>query len=116
MVRRLDARATGFEAQFEALLSTQRETQEDVAGVVRAIIADVRKRGDEALCEYSAQFDRVTLSAATMRVGADELDAAEAKCSKAALDALDVAAKRIEVYHRRQLPRDISFTDDTGTT
>jgi histidinol dehydrogenase len=116
MVRRLNARAADFEAQFAALLSAQRETQEDVAGVVRAIIANVRKRGDEALCEYSAQLDRATLSAETMRVGADEIDAAESKCSKAALDALDVAAKRIEVYHRRQLPRDISFTDDTGTT
>jgi len=116
MARRLNARAADFQAQFEALLSTGRDAQEDVATQVRAIMADVRVRGDDALIDYAKRYDRVTLDAATLRVGADEIDAAEAQCGKAALQALDVAATRIEAYHRRQLPRDISFTDETGTT
>jgi histidinol dehydrogenase len=116
MARRLNARAADFHAQFEALVSARRESQDDVSVQARAILADVRKRGDEALIEYSARFDGVTLSPGTMRVSADEIDAAESLCSQDALNALDVAAKRIETYHRRQLPRDISFTDDTGAT
>jgi histidinol dehydrogenase len=116
MARRLDARAPEFAAHFAALISAKRETEEDVADVVRAIIADVRYRGDAALIDLTARFDRVTLTAETLRLTAAEIDAAEAQCSKAALDALDVAAKRIEVYHRRQIPKDDSFTDDTGAT
>ncbi|HEY5047051.1 MAG TPA: histidinol dehydrogenase [Rhizomicrobium sp.] len=116
MARRLDARAAGFEAQFEALLSARRGTRDEVAARVRAILADVRARGDEALLEYTQRFDRVILTPDSLRVGADEIAAAEAQCGKAALGALKVAATRIEAYHRRQLPRDESFTDETGTT
>ncbi|HEV2561071.1 MAG TPA: histidinol dehydrogenase [Rhizomicrobium sp.] len=114
MARRLDARAPDFAAEFASL--AKRETEADVAASVRAIIADVRARGDAALIELSARFDKVNLTADTLRIGADEIANAERECSKAALDALDVAAKRIEVYHRRQLPKDDSFTDDTGAT
>ncbi|HEY5336994.1 MAG TPA: histidinol dehydrogenase [Rhizomicrobium sp.] len=116
MARRLDARGADFASAFATLISAKRETEEDVAASVRAIIADVRHRGDAALIELGARFDKVTLTPATLRLTATEIDAAEAQCDKAALDALDIAAKRIEVYHRRQLPHDDSFTDDTGAT
>jgi histidinol dehydrogenase len=116
MARILDARAHAFESAFSALISAKRETEEDVAASVRAIIADVRARGDAALIELSARFDKVNLTSQTLRISADEIAAAEKQCSKAALDALDAAAKRIETYHRRQLPKDDSYTDDTGAT
>ncbi|HEY2034736.1 MAG TPA: histidinol dehydrogenase [Rhizomicrobium sp.] len=112
MARRLDARAPDFEAQFSALIS--RETEEDVAATVRDIVADVRKRGDAALIELIKKFDKVTFTAQALRLSQAEIDAAESECSKEALAALDIAAKRIEVYHRRQLPKDESFIDDTG--
>ena len=116
MARRLDARAPDFAAQFDALLNAKREEEEDVAQVVRGIIADVRARGDAALVELSNKFDKANVTAATLRLTQAEIDAAEAQCPKAALDALGVAAARIETYHRRQLPQDESFTDDTGAT
>ena len=116
MARRLDASAPNFESAFAALLDGTRETKEDVANAVRAIIVDVRTRGDEALIELSKRFDKVTLTPQTLRLGADEIAAAEAQCSAETLKALDVAAKRIETYHRRQLPKDDSFTDETGAT
>jgi histidinol dehydrogenase len=116
MARRLDARAAGFAAEFDALLSAKRETAEDVAATVRAILADVRARGDAALIDYGQRFDSVTLTAATMRVSAAEIAAAEQACPKQALTALDLAARRIETYHRRQIPAGDSFTDDTGAT
>jgi histidinol dehydrogenase len=116
MARRLDARAADFAPAFEALIASKRETQVDVAGQVRAIIDDVRARGDAAVCAYTEKFDRIAVTADTLRVGADEIDAAEAQCAKTALAALDVAAKRIETYHRRQIPDDVSFEDETGAT
>jgi histidinol dehydrogenase len=114
MARRLDAGAADFAVRFDALLNAKREEEEDVAGVVRGIIADVRKRGDEALVELTNKFDRADVSLATLRVPQAEIDAAEAQCSKATLDALAVAAQRIEAYHRRQIPEDAWFTDAVG--
>ena len=112
MARRLDQRAPDFERAFAALLAGKRETGEDVADVVRAIIAEVRARGDAALFDLTERFDKARPTA--LRLTQVEIDAAEAQCPKEALDALDTAARRIASYHRRQLPSDASFTDDTG--
>jgi histidinol dehydrogenase len=116
MARRLDTSAAGFEAEFDRLVCAKRESGEDVANAVRAIIADVRTRGDEALCDYARSFDRVTLTFESLRVSEEEIASAEKQCDAAALAALDVAARRIETYHVRQLPPDESFTDDEGAT
>jgi histidinol dehydrogenase len=114
MARRLDARAPGFAAQFDALLNAKREEDEDVAQVVRGIIADIRARGDAALVELTNKFDKAGLTEATLRLPQADIDAAEGQCGKDALAALDVAAKRIEAYHRRQIPEDAWFTDEVG--
>jgi len=110
----LDARAPDFSARFDAFLAAKRETAEDVEQAVRAIISDVRARGDRALVELTKKFDRLDLDQVGMRVTAAEIDAAAAQCDRKALDALSLARDRIEVYHRRQLPKDDRFTDPLG--
>jgi histidinol dehydrogenase len=114
MTRWLDARAADFASGFDALLSLKREAEEDVATSVRAIIAEVRAKGDAALIELAERFDKVRLTPDTLRLSEPEIAAAAAKCGRQALTALDVAAKRIEDYHRRQLPGDVSYTDELG--
>ena len=114
MARRLDARAADFASAFGVLLSAKRETDEDVSASVRDIIADVRARGDAALIDTSARFDKVQLTAETLRLSPQEIAAARGQCGREALAALDVAAKRIEDYHRRQLPADEFYTDEVG--
>jgi histidinol dehydrogenase len=114
MARRLDMRAPGFAAQFDALLNAKREEDEDVAAAVRGIVAEVRTRGDAALVELTNKYDHANVTAATLRLTQGEIDAAEAQCAPAMLDALGVAAQRIEAYHRRQVPKDEMFTDDVG--
>jgi histidinol dehydrogenase len=115
MARRLDMREPGFAGAFDALLNAKREEDEDVAAAVRGIVADVRVRGDAALIELTNKFDHANVTAATLRLTQGEIDAAEAQCSPAMLNALGVAAARIEAYHRRQIPKDETFTDDVGT-
>ena len=107
-------RSADFAGAFDALLNAKRAEEEDVAQAVRGIVADVRARGDAALIELTNTFDKSNVSAATLRVTPAEIDAAEAQCSKAMLDALGVAASRIEAYHRRQIPKDEWFTDAAG--
>jgi histidinol dehydrogenase len=104
----------GFEAAFTGLLAAKRETQEDVQIAVAAILADVRARGDAALLEYTARFDRVTLTAETMRVSAEEIDRALASIEPGLLASLKLAAERIEDFHRRQTPDALSYTDAAG--
>ncbi|MDE3116486.1 MAG: histidinol dehydrogenase, partial [Pseudomonadota bacterium] len=116
MARRLDSRAGDFAQSFDALLNAKREVEEDVAAAVRALIAQVREKGDAALIELTKRFDRVELTPQSLRVHADEIDAAERACAPKALKALDVAAARIEAYHRRQLPADARYTDESGAS
>ena len=56
---RLDTRSADFGARFHAFLGTKREASQDVEAAVRAIVADVVARGDQALIELTRQFDRV---------------------------------------------------------
>ena len=114
MARRLNATDASFDADFQKLLFAKREEEEDVAAVVRGIIADVRARGDAALVELTNKFDRAGVSKETLKLSSAEIDAGLAKVSKEQLAAIETAAARIESYHRRQIPQDMRFTDDTG--
>jgi histidinol dehydrogenase len=98
------------------LLAQSRETTERVDQAVAAIIADIRARGDAALLDYTARFDRLTLTADRLRVTAEEIDAAVATIPAELAAALDLAATRIEAFHRAQLPADLRFTDAAGLT
>jgi histidinol dehydrogenase len=113
MVMRLDMNEPGFAARFEALLAMKREVSEEVDVAVRDIIADVVKRGDAALIDYSKRFDRVDLSGG-LRVTEAEIEAATAACEPKALEALRLAHSRIVAYHEKQKPSDHRFTDAQG--
>ena len=114
MARRLNASGAAFAKQFQDLLFTKREEEEDVAAVVRGIISDVRARGDVALVELTNKFDRANVTAQNLKLTAAEIEAGLSKVSKDQLAAIETAAARIESYHRRQIPKDELFTDDTG--
>ncbi len=114
MVRRLNTKDASFAADFEALLFAKREIEEDVAQAVRGLIADVRQRGDAALVELTNKFDHANITAATLKISAAEIDAALTKVTAEQNAAIEIAATRIETYHRRQLPHDDSFQDETG--
>ncbi len=111
---RLDSKSADFPTRFAAFLAAKRDAAEDVAQVVRSIIADVRAHGDRALIELTKNFDRVDLSRVGLRVPADEIAAAAGACERKALDALSFACDRIEAYHRRQKPADDRFVDALG--
>ena len=114
MALRLDGVAPDFEARFAALLSAKRETAEDVETAVRAIIDDVRRRGDAALIDYTLKFDRLELTPKDLVVADSAFAEADRAVAAEARAALGLAADRIEAFHRRQLPADDRYTDDAG--
>ena len=114
MAVRLDMNSSDFANGFRALLDAKREASADVEAAVRAIVADVVARGDEAIKDYTRKFDRCDLDNVGLKVTADEIAAAVKSCPRPALDALELARSRIEAYHRRQMPADDRFADPLG--
>ncbi|MDE4302100.1 histidinol dehydrogenase [Phaeobacter gallaeciensis] len=110
----LDTSDANFEASFAALLSAKREDSPDVDATVAEIIADVRSRGDAALIDLTAKFDRLELSADKLAISEAEVTAAIAGVPAAERAALELAADRIRAYHERQMPEDAQWTDPAG--
>ncbi len=105
-----------FESAFAALLAEARETTARVDTAVAEILGRVRAEGDVALCDYSARFDNLALTPAELVIGVAEIDAAVARVRPELLAALDVAATRIEAFHRAQVPVNLQMHDDEGVT
>ncbi|MEZ5721863.1 MAG: histidinol dehydrogenase [Paracoccaceae bacterium] len=116
MVQFLDTTAADFETAFTALLGMKREDAPDVDAAVAAIIAEVRARGDAAVIELTAKFDRLELSPETLRFSPEEIEAHCATVPDAERVALELAAERIRAYHVRQVPQDAQWTDPDGAT
>jgi len=110
----LSTRAAGFETDFRRLLDAKREAAADVDAVVAAIIEDVAQRGDAALIEYTRRFDCVDLTASGLRLTGREIAASAAEASPQTVAALQLAAERIEDFHRRQMPPSIDYIDALG--
>ncbi len=117
-MRRLETAEPDFAARFEALVREVRDGGTAVDQPVREILRAVRERGDAAVCEYTDRFDRPGLSPTStptrLRVSTGEIDAACAAIPAELQAALELAARRIEAFHRLQLPADIERTDEAG--
>jgi histidinol dehydrogenase len=84
----------------------------EAQGAVREILEAVRLGGDAALSRYTARFDGATIEPDLFRVAASEIDSALAWCDTSLLDALRLAASRIEAYHRHQASNSERELDD----
>ena len=111
MPRRLDTDHPDFASEFDALIRAERTGAEDVDASVAAILADVRARGDAAVAEYTERFDGVT---GPLRIPVETLDRALAETAGSARKALELAASRIEAFHRAQMPAGLDYRDALG--
>jgi histidinol dehydrogenase len=103
-IARLSTGAANFEAELARLRHWSAETDRAVEDAVTAILADVRERGDAAVLQYTARFDKVdSRSMADLEIGADALKQAFDALPGAQRDALLAAAARVRSYHEHQL-------------
>jgi len=80
---------------------------------VREILHAVKRQGDQALFQYTADFDQVTLTPETLRISGAELDAAYQQVNKSLLDAIRLACRNIERFHQQRVPKSwVQFEDD----
>ncbi len=114
MPLRLVAGARGFAAAFAGLVASARDTMDRVDAVAAAIVEDVQRRGDVALFDYTRRFDGVAPGRQGLRIPARQIAAAWRAVPAGARKALEIAAERIEHFHRRQVPGDAAWTDGAG--
>lgn len=114
MTYKLNTSDPGFERDFIRFLEAKREISTEVDTTVSSIVADVRDRGDTAVLDYTARFDRNKLSATELRITAEEIQAAIKACEPSVLAALELAAERVQEFHRRLVPQNLNYVDAQG--
>lgn len=91
-----------------------RRSELDIEGfqeTVRPIIKAVRERGDQALVEFCAKFDKVTLDPAAIQVTEAEFERAERNLEPEIKAVIERAAANIRKFHQAQMPEEMWFTE-----
>jgi histidinol dehydrogenase len=113
MLRIITQRA---EAEAELRRICERTGDDSVVhkeATVREVLQAVKRQGDRALLHYTEEFDRISLKPDGLRVSGSELDAAYQQVPKELLDAIRLAARQIEAFHRQRVPKSwVKFGDD----
>ena len=114
MVKHLNTTNINFEQDFNDLLLQNRCVQNDVSGVVKDILQNVKNHGDQALFDYTKKFDKFLIDNYTIRVRKQEIEDALSNCNEDTLKAIKLSAKRITDFHIRHIPENDQITDDVG--
>jgi len=115
MMRRLNSDTPGFDAELHALMASDGVRDEGLIATVQALVDDVRARGDAAVLEYTARFDRRTVSSmAGLEIPLADCAQAFAQLPADLKSALQLAASRIREYHQHQLAESWEYTDSLG--
>jgi len=112
MIRILKFSEPGFDEAFRKIEQRAEEVPAGIEETVKGIIADVRERGDAALFELTAKFDRLQLDAGSVEVSEAEIEEACSQVDARAYADLELAAERIAVYHRKQKQETWLSTDE----
>jgi len=115
-ILRLDASRSDFDSALAGLMAWEAVSDQGVADTVSEIIAAVRKRGDDALVEFTNRFDRRAVeSVAELEIPREALQQALLSIDGEARAALEAAAQRIRSYHEHQKQESWSYVEADGT-
>src|ERR1700730_3133467 len=112
--RVLKSQSPEFKKFLAAILARRGSDSAGIDAAVLKIIADVRKRGDRALIDLTAKFDRVKLTPKTLRVTPAERQSAINRIPPEDRRALELAAERIADFHRRTMEKSFIYRDRVG--
>jgi histidinol dehydrogenase len=114
-MRVIETKDKGFPALLSSITGRGEEETGRVEAAVKAVIAAVRKNGDRALVEYTGKFDGADIKG-RIEVASGEIDRAASRIPKKDLKLIELAASRIESFHKKQLQNSWFTTDGTGAT
>lgn len=101
-----------YNSVSEDEIFSRSSSSRDVSSVVSAIIDDVKKRGDDALVEYTKKFDGATIS--QIEVSKEEIRVALESMDSKFISVLEKAAANIRKYHTRQVRNSYVMTEENG--
>jgi histidinol dehydrogenase len=114
-MQRLDSSQADFDLRLKQLTAWQEDLDQAVTATVTAIVEDVARRGDAAVLEYTARFDRLQASTvAELEIPRQRLAAALEAVAPAQREALEYAATRVRNYHEHQVQQSWQFRDAGG--
>ena len=96
----------------EQILNRDIQAEEDVSAAVDAILAEVRRRGDDALRDYTRQFNGADLT--DLAVSPEEVEAAWSSLDEDFQETLRLAAENIRRFHEQQVHRNFVLADRPG--
>ena len=112
----LNTQSADFQSALQALLAFETAQDPKIDQIVADICADVQKRGDAAVIEYSNRFDGTSAqSMADLTLTQADLQAAFERLPANVQTALQQSATRVESYHQRQKMQSWHYTDEDGT-
>lgn len=115
-IKKLSTQDASFKTELDALLAWDSVSDLNVQQAVTNIVFDVRKRGNDALLEYTNQFDRCQFTdAEQLEVAPDEIQAAMTRVDAKVVDALKAAAERVRSYHLHQKQDSWQYEEADGT-
>ena len=101
-----------MDEEKKAFILKRAETDiSDKMALAKEVSDDIKVRGDEAVLEYTAKFDRVSLTADRIKVTVDEIEAGYKRLDDETRSAIEYAAKNIHNFHEKQLPEEMWFTE-----
>ncbi|ULJ63393.1 histidinol dehydrogenase [Wielerella bovis] len=112
----LNKQSPNFQTELKNLLAFETAQDPKIDQIVADICADVQKRGDAAVVEYTNKFDGTSAqSMADLTLSQDDLRAAFFRLPENVQNALRMSAQRVESYHQKQKQESWTYTDEDGT-
>ncbi len=115
-ITRLNSTDPDFSAQLQKLLAWEESSDHEIHQRVLDIIDNVRKKGDQAVIDYTNQFDLCNINKASeLEISKETLKAAWDNLDKDKADALQIAADRVQAYANKQKMESWQYTEADGT-
>lgn len=116
IIRRLNTKDADFAAKFSELVAVDSSVDPEITRRAEAIVEGVRKRGDEAVLEYTNRFDHMDAkSMEEFRLTEEDLKKALETLPEDQKQALKTAAQRIRSFHEHEIGQSWSITEKDGT-
>lgn len=116
IIRRLNTKDADFATKFSELVAVDSSVDPEITRRAEAIVEDVRKRGDEAVLEYTNRFDHMDAkSMEEFLLTEEDLKKALETLPEDQKQALKTAAQRIRSFHEHEIGQSWSITEKDGT-
>ena len=111
MLKYLNANQKNFSRKLEIILNARKLKQQKKSTVVKKILVDVKKKGDQAVLKYERKFSNVKSKSIKIKFSKKEINKISRSVDKDLKNSIDIAFKRIKKFHLKQKFLSFRFKD-----